>query len=348
MNPLKIGARDSADISDSETGNVSSDGSFSTTDRTRRPWGAIAAPYAVPAVLLLLIVIFSVAMPSTFLSATTWRGMIQSQSVLLVLALAVTLPLRNGDFDLSIGAVAALSSSVTALLATNLGWSPIAAIAVALLCSVAVGLVNCFGVLVLGIDAFIATLATMTIVTGLTFLMTHTTVVIGIPDALVSISRTQILGLPSSVYYGWGIAIVLWFVYQYTPYGRFSLFVRGNPHAAKLIGIRVNRVRALAFIWCSILSGVAGVIVLGIVGAGDPGIGSQFLLQPYAAAFLGATAIQLGRFNVVGTIFGLYLIVVGVTGLQLLGASSEISQVFYGTVLFVAVGLAKFAERRAG
>ena len=313
----------------------------------RKSWTRLAGPYAVPAVLVVLIIVFSIAMPSTFLTGTTWRGMAQSQSVLLVLALAVTLPLRNGDFDLSIGAVAALSSSVTAIMATTFGWNPIAAVAVGLLCSLLVGIVNCFGVLIVGIDAFIATLATMTVVTGITFLITHTTVVIGIPDALVSISRTQILGLPSSVYYGWGIAIVLWVVYQYTPYGRFSLFVRGNPHAAKLIGIRVDRVRALAFIWCSILSGVAGVIVLGIVGAGDPGIGSQFLLQPYAAAFLGATAIQLGRFNVVGTIFGLYRIVVGVTGLQLLGASGPISQVFYGTVLFVSVGLAKFAERRA-
>jgi ribose transport system permease protein len=70
-------------------------------------------------------------------------------------------------------------------------------------------------------------------------------------------------------------------------------------------------------------------------------------LQPYAAAFLGATAIQLGRFNVVGTVVGLYLIVVGVTGLELLGASTWISEVFYGGALLIAVGLSRLAAKRS-
>jgi ribose transport system permease protein len=306
----------------------------------------LAAELAVPICLVALIVIFSIALPHTFLTSANWKGMIQSQAVLVILALAVTLPLRSGDFDLSIGAVAALSSCVTGIAAVNWGWSPVLAVALGLGAALVVGVANSIAVLAVRIDAFIATLGTMTIVTGLTLLITNTTVIIGVPASLVSLSRRDILGLPMSAFYGWVLAAILWFIYELRPYGRFSLFVSGNEQAARLGGIRVDRIRAMAFVWCALLSGVAGIVLLGTIGAADPGVGSEYLLQPYAAAFLGATAIQIGRFNVLGTIFGLYLIVVGVTGLQLLGASTQISQVFYGSVLLLAVGLSKIAERR--
>jgi ribose transport system permease protein len=306
----------------------------------------LAAEWAVPACLLLLVLIFSIAIPDTFMTSANWRGMIQSQAVLVILALAVTLPLRSGDFDLSIGAVAALSSCVAGIAAVKWGWNPALAVLLGLLAATAVGVVNSIAVLAVRIDAFIATLGTMTIVTGLTLLMTNTTVIVGVPESIVDLSRRDIIGLPMSAFYGWILAAVLWFIYELRPYGRFSLFVRGNEQAARLAGIHVDRIRAMAFVWCSLLSGVAGIVLLGTIGAADPGVGSEYLLQPYAAAFLGATAIQIGRFNVLGTVFGLYLIVVGVTGLQLLGASTQISQVFYGSVLLIAVGLSKVVDRR--
>ncbi|MES2170789.1 MAG: ABC transporter permease [Actinomycetota bacterium] len=312
----------------------------------RRPSSANVARFAVPGVLVLLIIIFSVALPSSFLTAGNWASMVQSQAVLLILALAVTMPLRVGDFDLSIGAIAALSSTVTAVMAVNLHLPAGLAIAIGLLSGVMVGVVNCIAVIVIGIDAFIATLATMTIVTGLTLIMTNTTVVYNIPDSIVQLARWSGLALPASAYYGWIIAAVLFYVYEMTPFGRSMLFVRGNQQAARLVGLPVNRIRVIAFLGSALLSSFAGVLLLGTIGAADPGIGAQYLLQPYAAAFLGATAIQLGRFNVIGTILGLYLIVVGVTGLQLLGASSSISQVFYGGVLLIAVGAARLASRR--
>jgi ribose transport system permease protein len=313
----------------------------------RRSLGPLAAKTAVPGCLGLLIVVFWVTLPSTFMTSANWIAMIQSQAVLIILALAVTLPLRSGDFDISIGAVAVLSSCVTGLVATRWGWGVAPAVLAGLVAALAVGAVNCIAVLVVGIDAFIATLGTMTVVTGLTLLVTNSSVVIGVPQSLVNLSETRLLGLPLCAFYGWGLAVILWFVYELTPYGKFSLFVSGNQQAARLAGIRVDRTRALAFLFCSLVSGVAGIVLLGTVGAADPSTGPNYLLQPYAAAFLGATAIQIGRFNVLGTVCGLYLIVVGVTGLQLLGASSNISQIFYGGALLIAVGLSRLAGRRS-
>jgi ribose transport system permease protein len=99
---------------------------------------------------------------------------------------------------------------------------------------------------------------------------------------------------------------------------------------------------------CGFLGGFAGIVLVGILGAVDPSIGPQFLLPPYAAAFLSTTTIQLGRFNVVGTLVGLYLLAVGITGLQLFGVASWISDVFNGGALILAVGFARLARLRSG
>jgi ribose transport system permease protein len=314
--------------------------------RVRRLSGPTLARFAVPAVLVLLVIFFSVNIPDSFLNAANWRSMVESQAVLLILALAVTMPLRVGEFDLSIGAVAALASTTTAVASVNYDLPAMLSVALGMAAGLLVGVVNCVAVLWVGIDAFIATLATMTIVTGLTLIMTNATVIFGIPDSIIGFARHDIFGLPTAAYYGWALAVVLFYLYEMTPFGRHMLFVRGNQQAARLVGLPVRRIRAIAFLGSALFASLAGVLILGTIGAADPGIGSQYLLQPYAAAFLGATAIQIGRFNVVGTIFGLYLIVIGVTGLQLMGASTSISQVFYGGVLLIAVGAARFAARQ--
>jgi ribose transport system permease protein len=313
----------------------------------RRLSGTALAPWAVPLVLSLLIVVFSIALPGSFLTIANWRAMIESQAILVVLALAVTLPLRAGDFDLSIGAVAAFSACVTAVASVQWHWNPGLSLLAGVVAGLLVGIVNCVAVLLIGIDAFIATLATMTVLTGLTLQLTNTTVIIGVPQSIIGLARHNILGIPAGAYYGWGLAIVLWYVYERTPFGRYMLFVKGSHQMARLAGINVTLVRAASFLTCSVISAVAGLILLGTIGAADPGVGSQYLLQPYAAAFLGATTIAIGRFNVLGTLVGLYLIVVGVTGLQLLGASTAISQVFYGGVLLLAVGSARWISRRS-
>lgn len=311
--------------------------------RNRRNARAVAASLAVPSVLVGMLAVFSLAMPTTFSTRANWQGMIASQAILLILALAVTLPLRAGDFDLSIGSVAALSAVMAALATVNWHWPAPAAVVLGLASGVGVGILNSIAVLVARIDAFIATLASMAIIDGLLLWITNTTVIVGVPNSIVEIARQRILGIPVGVFYGWILGMVLWYVFERTPFGRYSLFVSGNHEVARLAGIRIGAVRAASFIACSFLSSIAGIVLLGTIGVGDPSVGSQYLLQPYAAAFLGATAIQVGRFNVVGTIVGIYLIVVGVTGLELLGAPLSIAQVFYGGVLLIAVGLARLA-----
>jgi ribose transport system permease protein len=130
-----------------------------------------------------------------------------------------------------------------------------------------------------------------------------------------------------------------------TPCGRYLLFIGGNRDAAELAGLRVNAFRQGAYVASGTLSALAGLLFAGSLGAVDPTSGGAYLLPPVTAAFLGASAIKLGRFNVVGTLVAIYLLAVGITGLQLLGLQSWIADVFNGACLIVAMAFAIFFRR---
>jgi ribose transport system permease protein len=271
--------------------------------------------------------------------------MLSSQSVLLILALAVTIPLRSGDFDLSIAATMNLAASIVAVLIFKHHFAMVPATLVALAVGAGIGVINGILIVGIGVNAFVATLGTMTAIGGLTYGVTNNAVISGLTGSILSFSRLDVLGLPVAVVYGWGLAIIVWYVFEYTPVGRYLLFVGGNREASRLTGLPVRRLRFLAFVFAGLLSAFAGVLLAGTLGAADPSAGPQYLLPPYAAAFLGTTTIQVGRFNVVGTVVALYLLVVGVTGLVLLGAASWISDVFNGTALVLAVVFARLVGR---
>lgn len=301
--------------------------------------------FAVPFVLAVAIVAFSIDLPNTFARSSNFSAIASAGVVPMILAIGLTFPLRTGDFDLSIGATMAMCAVVYAELATVHHMQWLLALVVVLLIGTAVGVLNGVLVVAIGLDGFIATLGTMTVLGSLALGITSSRTVIGVPHPVLSAARTQVGGLATAVFIGWGIALVVWYVYGYTPWGRYLLFIGGNRHAARLSGIAVSRSRLLAFVICGLLAAVAGIVLVGQLGAADPTVGPEYLLPPYAAAFLGTTAIQIGRFNVVGTIIGLYLLSVVVTGLQLLGAPSWIGGVFNGVALVVAVTFARLVGR---
>lgn len=312
----------------------------------RKTPGDLFAQYAVVLFFVALVIAFSIALPDTFPTTGNLRAMISSQTVLLILAMAVTLPLRTGDFDLSIGAVTNFSAAIVGVLSIKHGVPVIPAMLAGLAAGCLVGVINAVCIVGIGVDAFVTTLGTMTALLGLTYLITNSEILPNVPDALVTFSRHELLGLPLAAYYGWILAAILWWTYRYLPVGRYLLFIGGNRDAARLAGLRVARIRFFAFVASGVISAFGGLTLAGTLGAIDPSVGQQFLLPPYAAAFLGTTMIQVGRFNVVGTVVGLYLLIVGITGLQLLGAQPWISNVFNGTALVAAIIFAKVAGRR--
>jgi len=138
----------------------------------------------------------------------------------------------------------------------------------------------------------------------------------------------------------------VWYVLGFTATGRRLLFTGRGRRVARLAGIRVGRARWGAFVASGTISAIAGVLYTGTNGGADPSSGASFLLPAYAAAFLGATSVEPGRFNAWGTLVAVYFLASGVTGLQLLGVASFVQQLFYGGALILAVAISRMTGAR--
>ena len=301
--------------------------------------------YALVFVLAAFIATFAVWLPDKFWTEANFRAMVNSQAIVLLLALAATIVLRTGDFDLSIASVMTLTASTAAVIVED-GRSLWLVFVVALAVGVVVGLLNGFLVVKIGVSSFITTLGMMTALTGAAIAVTGSRQIFNLEGPMLTIARHKLLDFPLRTWYGWALVVVLWYVYERTPIGRYLVFIGGSRDAARLAGLKVDGIRIAAFLASSILAALTGIVLAGFLGGIDPNIGPGFLLQPFAAAFLGATALHIGRFNAVGTVIAIYLLVVGITGLTLLGAERWVNEVFNGGALVLAVMFARLVGRR--
>lgn len=303
-----------------------------------RHWDAVRlSGLALPTMLVAFVVVFSITRTSTFLTVGNFRTLGSSQAVLAVLAIAALLPLIVGQFDLSVGANLGLGVIVTTGLTGNVGLATPVAIVLALITCAFVGLIN--GVLVAGfeINAFVATLATGTVLGGLVDWVTGGTAIVqNIPSSLLTLGQANVFGIPITVIYLLVVAVLAFYALRFTPAGRYLYAIGGSREAARLAGIKVSRLTLLTFIAAGLLAGVAGVMEAAVLGSGSPTVGPEFLLPAFAACFLGATAIRPGTFNVVGTVVAVYTIATGTTGLELMGTPTYIEPIFSGVVLVLA------------
>jgi ribose transport system permease protein len=286
------------------------------------------------------IAIFSILRPDTFFTFTTVQTLAGSQAVLLILALGLLIPLTAGEFDLSAAAVMGLSLVLIGWLNVIHGWPIGAAIAVALATGLFVGTINAFFVVVARVDSFIVTLGTGTVLGGV-MLGVNTESTGGISPGLVNAATRNVFGLPLAFYYGLALTLLVWYVMSQTPLGRYLFFVGSGREVARLSGLRVDRIRAGSFLVSGFTSALAGVVLAGWLGASDVSVSPPYMLSSFAAAFLGTSILQPGRFNAWGTFIAVYFLVTGITGLELLGLAGWIESVFYGSSLVLAVALSR-------
>jgi ribose transport system permease protein len=294
-----------------------------------------------------VIVVFGVLRPDTFLTTSNFSTIFGSQAVLVVLTLALLVPLTAGDYDLSVAATMGIAAMTLAILNVNHSWAIGWAIAAALGVGLLIGIVNGALVVLLGIDSLIVTLGTSTFISGVILWMSDSQTVSGVSFDLIDyVVVKQLFGIPLAFYYGIALGLVMFYVFEFMPIGRRLLFVGRGRSVARLSGIRVVRLRWGAFVVSGVISAFAGVLYVGTLGSADPTSALSFLLPAFAAAFLGATTIQPGRFNPIGSIAAVYFLVTGITGLQLLGVQTFVQQLFYGGALVLAVALSQLARRR--
>lgn len=321
--------------------------------RSRRDTGLdlvrdLTLRFGVVAALLVLAIVFSVLEPDTFPTSSNLRSMIVNQSVLAIVALGVLAPLTVGEFDLSVGGLLSMSSVITIVLMGD-GVPTVLCILVAVGACVVVGAVNGLLITYVGISSFVATLGTATLVGGLAqWWSNNQTVFEGVTEGFQKLGRTLVGGVfPISGVYVIVLAMVLWYVLARTPFGRQMLATGLGRDAARLAGIPTRARTATAFVISAAFAGFAGVLSAAQLASASPGVGESLLLPAYAGAFLGATTIVVGRFNVFGTLAGVILLAIGITGLQLLGVETFISQIFNGAALVLAVTIARLGRRQS-
>lgn len=310
-------------------------------------WARIAESYALVVALVVLFCIFGALLPQTFLTWGNVSTMLGSQAVLVFLTLALIVPLTSGDFDMSVASVLTLSAMLIAILNARLGVPLLAVIPVVLVVGLLVGVINAFFILYFRIPSLIVTLGTGTFIGGIVLWISGSATIGGIDfDLVMWVVGTRFLGIPLAFYYAIAMAGVIWYVFGFTSIGRRLLFVGRGREVARLSGIPVDRVRAGALLISSFIAALAGVLYAGTIGAADPNSGNSFLLPAFAAAFLGATAITPGRFNPMGSVVAVYFIVIGITGLTMLGIQSFVQNLFYGGALVLAVALSQLVRKR--
>lgn len=294
-----------------------------------------------------LVVLFGILEPDTFLTVSNFASIFGSQAVLVMLTLGLLLPLRCGDYDLSVAGTLTLSAMIVGVLNGGDHIEIWLTILVSLAMGVIVGLVNGAFVRFFGINPFIVTLGTGTVLLGVVLLISGDQTFSGISPGLVNIVVVdRFLGIPLEFYYGLAVCAAIWYLFDFTSTGRRMLFVGSGRNVARLSGIRVGRVRIGALVGAGLLGAIAGILYAGTSGSADPTSGASFLLPAYAAAYLGATTIVPGRFNPWGAVVAAYFLVTGVTGLAILGIQTWVQDVFYGGALVVAVALSQLVRRR--
>ncbi|CAL8978689.1 D-allose transport system permease protein AlsC [Propionicimonas sp. T2.31MG-18] len=309
------------------------------------PLKLFSARIALPVILLFFVIVFSALRPDTFATASNLTTVLSLQAVLTILCLGLLLPLIVGELDLSIAGNLGLSVILVTGLTSQSGWPLVPALVAAVGVSTLIGLVNGLLVTRIGINSFIVTIAMSALITGFIGGYTQGNVFYSnIPEGLVALGRGDFLGVPKPVVYAALVALLLWYLLSSTPLGRYFYAIGGSKDASRLSGVSVKNVTLLAFAGAGFLAGVAGIVQAGILGSGNPTVGSPFLLPAYAAAFLGATAVQPGVFNVWGTVLAVITVQVGTTGLVLLGAPFWIEPVFQGGALLIAVIAARWLK----
>jgi ribose transport system permease protein len=296
--------------------------------------------------LAVLIAIFASIRPDVFLSLGNVRNILEQVAILTIIAAAQTVVMVVGDFDLSVGTTATLAGSTTAALL--LAGTPVPlAIVVGLAVGTAVGVVNGLLVAYLGLSAFVATLATMTTVGGLSFIVTNGVTLYGLPEAFFWLGQSRPFGIPMPIFFAVAVAVVVWIVLRFSTLGRRWYAVGGNAEVARLSGINVRLTRFLAFTVAGFASGIGGIILVSRLGSASSAGANSYMLLAIAAVFLGMTIIKSGQSNLGGTLVGVGIIGVMNNGLNIVGASTYVQQVLTGLIIIAAVTLSALKARDA-
>lgn len=302
--------------------------------------------YGTVMAFVALVIAFSIAQPGLFLNDANFTNILSEVAIGGIIACGLTVCLSAGEFDLSIGYLCSFAGVLVTGFMSFQHMGLVLAIIVTLLVGLGVGLVNSLIVTTARVSSFITTLGVGTAIVGVN--LTYNSgapVEVGLPQSFLEINLKTVAGLPVPVIVLIVLAIVLWFVLNKTVLGKNIQAVGGNAEAARLAGVHVNRTRIAAMMICSVCSALAGILLASKLGSGQYNAGDDYLMDAFAAAFLGTVALRDGEFHIIGTVIGILTVGVAFNGLALFGAPTSYQYLFKGGLVVIAVAVSTIARR---
>jgi ribose transport system permease protein len=295
-----------------------------------------------------LLIGFSTASPNVFATVNNFVNILNQVSLTAIVACGLTIAVIAGEFDLSVGYHASFAGVFVTGLMTKQHFGITEAIIATLAVGAGVGLVNGLLVAKARINAIIATLGIGTLLVGFAYGYSQgVPFSTGLPSSFLDITTGKLWHVPHDIFILAIVAVILWIFVNKTDVGHSTQAVGGNAEAARLSGIRTDRIKILAFVVCALAAALTGILLSSLVGSGTIGAGDGYLLSAFAAVYLGSATIRDGEFHILGTIVGVLIIGVGFNGLSIFGLSTFYQYLFNGGILVVAVGLSTVARRYA-
>ncbi len=273
-----------------------------------------------------------------FLTSGNVFNMSRTFSLWIIVGFCQMIVLTVGQMNLSAGAIGGLAAVTVGGLFQNLGAPVWVVILGGLAVGTACGAFNGLFIVLTGIDAFIVTLASTSIFLGINYGWTHGMPFSTVPPQFQFMGAGNVLNtIPIMFFIMIFVALVLYFVFRHTVFGRRVLAVGGNQEAAVLSGINAKRMIFSVHLLSGLLAGLAGVLFVSRLGAAHPTIGSDWLLLSFAVPVIGGTSLKGGDTSILGVIFGGALMTLITTGLVLLNVDPFLEQLFLGVLLLLAV-----------
>lgn len=291
--------------------------------------------YAIYFVLFFEIIFFSFA-SQYFLSATNFVNVLRQVSIVGIMAVGMTFVILTGGVDLSVGGVTACVGVICAKLMVN-GCPPVVAILISLVFAALVGCVNAFFSHEFKLNPMIVTLATLQILKGISYIVTGAIPVYGFTDKFKVIGQGHIAGIPIPIIIMITLYVIAYIILNYTKFGQSIYGIGGNEEAVRLTGINIRKSKYGAYILCSVIVGIAGIILLSRTNTAQPSAGFGYEMDVIAGAVLGGISMSGGEGKITGVFAGVLVMAILSNGMLMMDVSEYWQWVTKGIVMLAAI-----------
>lgn len=303
----------------------------------KKDMGKILRQFGLLFVIVVIVIVMSFLSP-VFLKTNNITNILRQISLNGILAVGMTFVILTGGIDLSVGSVVAITGVIAGSLMENgMNWALASLIALA--ASVLVGVINGYLVAYVGFQPFIATLSTMTIGRGFALAYSNGKPYAIKDEAFKAIGQGQFLGIPIPIILLVIVCIIGVVILNMTTFGRYVFALGGNKSAAKLSGVRTQKVELFVFVFSSVCAWLVGLILAARISSGQPTAGESYEMDAIAATAIGGTSMNGGIGSLFGTIEGFVIIGLLSNSMNLLNINSFYQQIVKGLLIIIAVFL---------